>query len=99
MASTAQMDWRGSSCREKGGRRVTTDAGDDEPAGYVFGMPVMAGRESPLRSGQPLAAVTAVKVLGSDDVIWYDIVATEKLSTVEALGMIEMASARLRRQF
>lgn len=65
----------------------------DESSAEVCGLPIIGGEEI----GQPLAALVIVKSFDEDSEIGvsYQVRATEGLSTVECLGMANLAVLRL----
>lgn len=63
-----------------------------EPPATAFGLTV-AGMPEDV---SPLAALTVMKALDADGDLCYWALATEGVSTVEALGMAEYACVRLR---
>ncbi len=65
----------------------------DEPSTNVCGLPIIGGEEI----GQPLAALVIVKSFDGDSEVGvsYQVRATEGLSTVECLGMANLAVLRL----
>lgn len=66
---------------------------DEQPAAQVCGLPIIGGDGI----GQPLAALVVVKSFDEDSEcgVSYQVLATEGLSTVECLGMANLAVLRL----
>lgn len=65
----------------------------DQSTAHVCGLPIVGGEDI----GQPLAAFVVVKSFDEDSEIGvtYQVLATEGLSTVECLGMANLAVLRL----
>lgn len=65
----------------------------------VLGLPLDVAGDDPIRACTPLGGLVVAKALGADGEIGYYTAATDGVTSVECLGMAELAALKLRRSF